>query len=79
MLESNDKVQSEGKEETFVETSKKTKKKISKVLLFSLIGGSLLLGGAGGYAGILDGSVLLYKGAQLEDVATKVKAQLGIK
>lgn len=44
-----------------------------------LIGAIQAVGGAGGYAGILDGGVLLYKGTQLEDVSAKVKAQLGIK
>lgn len=37
------------------------------------------VGAKGGYAAILDSSVLLYKGTQVEDVSSKVKAELGIK
>ena len=37
------------------------------------------VGAKGGYAAILDSSVLLYKGTQVEDVSAKVKAELGIK
>ncbi len=37
------------------------------------------VGAKGGYAGIYDSSVLLYKGTQIEDLTAKVKAELGIK
>lgn len=37
------------------------------------------VGAKGGYAGIYDASVLLYRGTQVEDITAKVKAELGIK
>ncbi len=37
------------------------------------------VGAEGGYAGIYDASVLLYRGTGVEDVTAKVKAKLGIK
>lgn len=37
------------------------------------------VGAKGGYAGIYDASVMLYRGSQVEDVTAKVKAELGIK
>ena len=37
------------------------------------------VGAEGGYAGIYDASVLLYRGNGIEDVSAKVKAKLGIK
>ena len=69
--------------QTFQQTASKDMQQQQETLMApiqqKLINAIQAVGGAGGYAGILDGSVLLYKGAQLEDVATKVKAQLGIK
>ena len=69
--------------QTFQQTASKDMQQQQETLMApvqqELIGAIQAVGGAGGYAGILDGSVLLYKGTQLEDVAAKVKAQLGIK
>ena len=69
--------------QTFQQTASKDMQQQQETLMApiqqKLIGAIQAVGGAGGYAGILDGGVLLYKGAQLEDVAAKVKAQLGIK
>ena len=69
--------------QTFQQTASKDMQQQQETLMApiqqKLIGAIQAGGGAGGYAGILDGSVLLYKGTQLEDVAAKVKAQLGIK
>jgi outer membrane protein len=69
--------------QTFQQTASKDMQQQQETLMApiqqKLIGAIQAVGGAGGYAGILDGSVLLYKGTQLEDVAAKVKAQLGIK
>lgn len=69
--------------QTFQQTASKDMQQQQETLMApiqqKLINAIQAVGGAGGYAGILDGSVLLYKGAQLEDVAAKVKAQLGIK
>lgn len=69
--------------QTFQQTASKDMQQQQETLMApiqqKLINAIQAVGGAGGYTGILDGSVLLYKGAQLEDVATKVKAQLGIK
>ena len=44
-----------------------------------LINAIQAVGAKGGYAAILDGSVLLYKGSDVEDISAKVKAELGIK
>ena len=44
-----------------------------------LINAIQAVGAKGGYAAILDGSVLLYKGSEVEDISAKVKAELGIK
>lgn len=37
------------------------------------------VGAKGGYAGIYDAGMMLYRGTQIEDVTAKVKAELGIK
>lgn len=69
--------------QTFQQTASKDLQQQQETLMAPIqqkvINAIQAVGGAGGYAAILDGGVLLYKGTQLEDVSAKVKAQLGIK
>ena len=69
--------------QTFMQTAQQDLQKQQETLLApiqqKLINAIQAVGAEGGYAGILDSATLLYKGNNIEDVAAKVKAKLGIK
>ncbi|MBQ2075786.1 MAG: OmpH family outer membrane protein [Muribaculaceae bacterium] len=69
--------------DNFMQTAQKDMSQQQETLLApiqqKLMNAIQAVGAEGGYAGILDSATLLYKGNNIEDVSSKVKAKLGIK
>ena len=69
--------------DNFMQTAQKDMSQQQETLLApiqqKLMNAIQAVGAEGGYAGILDSATLLYKGSNIEDVSSKVKAKLGIK
>lgn len=69
--------------DNFMQTAQKDMSQQQETLLApiqqKLMNAIQAVGAEGGYAGILDAATLLYKGNNIEDVSSKVKAKLGIK
>ena len=69
--------------DNFMQTARKDMSQQQETLLApiqqKLMNAIQAVGAEGGYAGILDSATLLYKGNNIEDVSSKVKAKLGIK
>lgn len=69
--------------DNFMQTAQKDMSQQQETLLApiqqKLMNAIQAVGAEGGYAGIIDSATLLYKGNNIEDVSSKVKAKLGIK
>ena len=69
--------------DNFMQTAQKDMSQQQETLLApiqqKLMNAIQAVGAEGGYAGSLDSATLLYKGNNIEDVSSKVKAKLGIK